>query len=326
MPLRLGLLSTARINDAIIAAAAASDEVEVVAVASRDADRAAAYAAERSIPRSHGSYEELLADDGVDAVYVSTPNGLHAPWARAALEAGRHVLCEKPVDEDPEVVDGLFALAAERGLVLTEAFMWRHLPQTQALCDLIAQGAAGELRMIRVWFDFMLEREDDPRLDPAQQGGALMDVGCYCVSAARLLAGEPDAVAAQAVRDARRSDGVDMRVAATMRFPGAVLAHFDCAFDLPKGFGLQVVGSEAVIEVDDPWFGAAPGIRIRAGDGTVEEIEVEYADPYRAQLENLAGAIAEGRRPLLDRAEVVGQARSLQALLRAMSNDEEDVR
>ena len=111
---RLGLLSTARINDAIIAAAAASPQVEVVAVGSRDADRAAEYAAERSIPRAHGSYEELLADDGIDAVYISTPNGLHAPWARAALEAGRHVLCEKPVDSDPEVVDGLFALAAER--------------------------------------------------------------------------------------------------------------------------------------------------------------------------------------------------------------------
>jgi D-xylose 1-dehydrogenase (NADP+, D-xylono-1,5-lactone-forming) len=324
--LRLGLLSTARINDAIIAAAAASPQVEVVAVGSRDAGRAARYAEERSIPRSHGSYEELLADDGIDAVYVSAPNGLHAPWARAALEAGRHVLCEKPVDSDPEVVEELFALAAQRGLVFTEAFMWRHLPQTQAVCDLVAQGAVGELRMIRIWSGFMLEREGDPRLDPAQQGGALMDIGCYCVSAARLLAGEPDAVTAQAVRDASRPDGVDMRVAATMRFPGPVLAHFDCAFDLPMGFGLQVVGSEAVIEVDDPWFGVQPGVRVRAADGTIEEIGPEAADPYRAQLEDLAGAIADGHRPLLDRAEVVGQARSLQALLRAMSNDEEDVR
>ncbi len=324
--LRLGLLSTARINDAIIAAAAASSQVEVAAVGSREAGRAARYAEERSIPRSHGSYEELLADDEVDAVYVSTPNGLHAPWARAALEAGRHVLCEKPVDADPEVVEALFALAAERGLVFTEAFMWRHLPQTQAMCDLVAQGAVGELRMIRVWFGFLLSRSGDPRLDPAQQGGALMDVGCYCVSAARLLAGEPDAVAAQVVRDGRRPDGVDLRVAATMRFPGHVLAHFDCALDLPQGHGLQVVGSEAVIEIDDPWFGVEPGIRVRAAEGTVEEIAVDAADPYRAQLEDLAGAIADGRRPLLDRAEVVGQARSLQALLRAMSNDEEDVR
>jgi D-xylose 1-dehydrogenase (NADP+, D-xylono-1,5-lactone-forming) len=111
-----------------------------------------------------------------------------------------------------------------------------------------------------------------------------------------------------------------------MRFPGHVLAHFDCALDLPQGHGLQVVGSEAALEVVDPWFGREPGIRVSADDGTVEEIEVEVADPYRAQLEDLAGAIAEGRRPLLDRAEVVGQARSLQALLRAMSNDEEDVR
>jgi len=326
VPLRLGLLSTARINDAIITAAAASDSVEVVAVASRDADRAAAYAAERSIPRSHGSYEDLLADDGVDAVYVSTPNGLHAPWSRRALEAGRHVLCEKPVDADPEVVDGLSALARERGLVFTEAFMWRHLPQTQVLRDLLAQGAVGELRMIRVWSGFMLEREGDPRLDPAQQGGALMDIGCYCVSAVRLLAGEPGAVTAQAVRDGGRPDGVDMRVAATMRFPGDVLAHFDCAFDLPMGFGLHVVGSEAAIEVDDPWFGVTPGIRVHRADGEVEEVAAEAVDPYRAQLEDLARAIADGRAPRVDRAEVVGQARALQALLRAMSNDEEDVR
>ena len=172
-----------------------------------------------------------------------------------ALEAGRHVLCEKPVDADPRVVDDLFAVAQERGLVFTEAFMWRHLPQTQVLCELLAQGAVGELRMIRVWSGFMLERDGDPRLDPGQQGGALMDIGCYCVSAARLLAGEPEAVTAQCVREAGRPGGVDMRVAATMRFPRDVLAHFDCAFDLPMGFGLHVAGSEAVIEVDDPWFG-----------------------------------------------------------------------
>ena len=326
MPLRLGLLSTARINDAILTAAAASDSVEVVAVGSRDADRSAAYAAERSIPRSHGSYEDLLADDGVDAVYVSTPNGLHAPWARRALEAGRHVLCEKPVDADPRIVDDLFAVAQERGLVFTEAFMWRHLPQTRVLCELLAQGAVGELRMIRVWSGFMLERDGDPRLDPGQQGGALMDIGCYCVSAARLLAGEPEAVTAQCIREAGRPGGVDMRVAATMRFPRDVLAHFDCAFDLPMGFGLHVAGSEAVIEVDDPWFGVTPGIRVRRADGEVEEVGAEAVDPYRAQMEDFATAIADGRRPLLDRAEVVGQAHALQALLRAMSNDEEDVR
>jgi D-xylose 1-dehydrogenase (NADP+, D-xylono-1,5-lactone-forming) len=322
-PLRLGLLSTARINDAILAAAAASDSVEVVAVASRDAGRAAAYAAERSIPRSHGSYEELLADDGVDAVYISTPNALHAPWSRAALEAGRHVLSEKPVDEDPEVVDGLFALARERGLVFTEAFMWRHLPQTRVLTDLLAQGAVGELRVLRVWAGFLLTREGDPRLDPAQQGGSLMDIGCYCVSALRLLAGEPEAVTAQAVIG---TTGVDLRMAATLRFPGPVLGTFDCAFDRPPGFGLHVVGTEGSIEVDDPWFGVAPGLRVRSADGSVREVAVPAVDPYVAQLEDLAGAIADGRRPLLDRDEVVGQARTLQALLRAMNHDEEDVR
>jgi xylose dehydrogenase (NAD/NADP) len=324
-PLRLGLLSTARINDAIIAAAATSHSVEVVAVASRDAGRAAAYAAERSIPRSHGSYEALLADDGVDAVYVSTPNGLHATWTRRALEAGRHVLCEKPIGEAPDVVDELHGVAAERGLVVTEAFMWRHLPQTTAMCDLLAQGAIGELRLLRIWSGFMLEREDDPRLDPAQQGGALMDIGCYCVSAARLIAGEPASVTAQSVRDGGRQGAVDMRVVATMRFPGPVLAHFDCAFDLPLGSGLHVVGSEASLEIDDPWFGVLPGIRVRAADGTVQEVAVQTVDPYRAELEDFAGAIAGTHDPRIGRAEAVGQARTLQALLRAMRHDEEDV-
>jgi D-xylose 1-dehydrogenase (NADP+, D-xylono-1,5-lactone-forming) len=321
--LRLGLLSTARINDAILAAAAASQHVEVVAVASRDADRAAAYAAERSIPRSYGSYDELLADDEVDAVYVSLPNGLHAPWTRRALEAGRHVLCEKPLDEDPEVVDELFVLAGERGLVLTEAFMWRHLPQTARMVELVEDGVLGELRMIETWFSFMLTRADDPRLDPQQQGGSLMDVGCYCVSAARLLAGEPEAVTAQAVR---HPGGVDLRVAATLRFAGPVLATIDCGFDMPQRHGLRVVGSEATLEVDDPWFGVQPVLRIRAADGSVEEETAEAADPYRAQLEDLAGAIADRRPPRVGREEVVGQARVLQRLLGAMRDDEEDVR
>jgi D-xylose 1-dehydrogenase (NADP+, D-xylono-1,5-lactone-forming) len=319
--LRLGLLSTARINDSIIAAAAASTQVEVVAVASRDAARASAYARERGIPVAHGSYEELLADDGVDVVYVSLPNGLHAPWARRALEAGRHVLCEKPVDEDPEVVDGLFALAEERGRVLEEAFMWRHLPQTEALADLVAGGAVGELRLVRAWFSFSLDREGDPRLDPAQQGGSLMDVGCYCVSAIRLLAGEPVTVTAQRVRGAT---GVDLRVAGTLRMPGPVLATFDCGFDLPDRRGLQVVGAEGTLEVDDPWFGAQPRIRVRRADGSAEDVAPAAADPYRAQLEDLAEAVAQGRPPRIGRAETVGQARTLQALLRAMDDDDQE--
>jgi predicted dehydrogenase len=226
------------------------------------------------------------------------------------------------MDADPAVVAGLFDLAGRRGLVVTEAFMWRHLPQTRALCELMAQGTVGALRVVRVWFGFTLARDGDPRLDATQQGGALMDVGCYCVSAARLLGGEPEAVTAQAVR----SHGVDVRAAGTLRFPGPVLAHFDCGFDVPQSHGLQVVGSEAVLELDDPWFGATAGIRIRREDGTVETVEVDVVDPYLAQLEDFAGAIADGRRPLLDRDDVVGQAGSLQALLRAMSNDEEDMR
>ena len=144
-------------------------------------------------------------------------------------------------------------------------------------------------------------------------------------SAARLLAGEPESVTAQAVRDPSRPDGVDMRVAATLRFPGPVLATVACAFDLPERAGLRVVGSEATLEVDDPWFGLQPEIRVRAPDGSVETVEAARADPYRAQLEDLAGALASRGAPRVGREEAVGQARTLQALLSAM-DDEEDMR
>jgi predicted dehydrogenase len=143
------------------------------------------------------------------------------------------------------------------------------------------------------------------------------------VSAARLLAGEPEAVTAQAVFG---PTGVDLRAAATLRFGGPVLATIDCGFDVPKRHGLRVVGSEATLEVDDPWFGVRPVLRIRAADGSVEEETADAVDPYRAQLEDLAGAIADRRPPRVGREEVVGQARVLQRLLHAMRDDEEDVR
>ena len=207
---RFGLLSTADINGAILAGAAASDHVEVVAVASRDAARAESYAREHGIPVSHGSYDALLADPQVDAVYVSLPNSLHVEWAIRALEAGKHVLCEKPMSNDPRQVEAVFDVAERQGLVCMEALMWRHHPQTLRLAALVREGAIGELRLIRAAFSHPLyDQPDHVRTRPELAGGSLMDLGCYCVSALRLLGGEPTSVAAHRVLGAT---GVDERI------------------------------------------------------------------------------------------------------------------
>jgi xylose dehydrogenase (NAD/NADP) len=311
--LRVGFLSTARINDALLAGAEGMDDVEVVAVASRDAERAAAYAAERGIPRFHGSYEALLADDELDAVYISLPNRLHHDWTLAALAAGKHVLCEKPYSRRPAEVEEAFDAADAAGLVLTEAFMWRHHPQAKRFAELVRQGAVGELRLIRAAFSFLLTREGDVRLDPELDGGALMDVGCYCVSGSRLLAGEPGRVTGVEVP----RDGVDLRFAGTLEFPSGVLAHFDCGFDLPGRGELTAVGSEGELVLLDPWLARTEGIELRRPGGTTEWIEVESANRYRCQWADFAAAVRGDAEPLLGRADALGQARTIAALYRA---------
>ncbi|HWH05182.1 MAG TPA: Gfo/Idh/MocA family oxidoreductase, partial [Gaiellaceae bacterium] len=176
-PLRIGLLSTARIGGAIVDGSRRSSVAEVVAVASRDAARAEAYAREHAIPRAHGAYEALLADPEVDAVYVALPPALHVPWSERALEAGKHVLVEKPLSRDPAAVERLFDAAERAGLVVIEGFMWRHQPQAKRLQELARGGAIGELRLVRAHFSGMLDRPGDPRWDPALGGGTLLDMG-----------------------------------------------------------------------------------------------------------------------------------------------------
>jgi D-xylose 1-dehydrogenase (NADP+, D-xylono-1,5-lactone-forming) len=307
---RWGILSTARINDPVLAAARASSEFEVAAIASRDTDRAATYAREHGLERSYGSYEELLEDQTIDAIYISLPNSMHAPWAARALEAGKHVLCEKPLARREADVAALFDTARRSGRLCMEGFMWRHHPQTRTLAELVDAGAIGKLRLVRASFSFTLGDPADVRLLPELGGGALMDVGCYAVSAVRLLAGEPRRVSALQVVSAT---GVDVRFAATLALDGDVLGQIDCAFDLPARGELQAVGSEGSLTLADPWHCATPGIDLRRGED-VEHIRPPVADSYRLELENLSAAIRGEAQPLLGREDAVGQARTIEAL------------
>jgi predicted dehydrogenase len=320
-PVRWGVLSTARINAAVIPPLHESPESELVAVASRTEARAAEYAREWDIPRGHSSYEALLDDPDVEAVYISLPNGLHVEWSIRALEAGKHVLCEKPLAHRPQDVERAFDAAERAGRLLMEAFMWRHHPQSQRLRELVHGGAIGELRLVRSSFSFPIGDPDDIRLDSDLDGGALMDLGCYCVSGSRYLAGEPVTASALQVLAPK---GVDMRLAGTLVFPGGVLAQLDCAFDLPDRQGLEVVGAAGSLHVAMPWVIEEAGIELRRGH-EVEWIHIEQADRYRLQSDNFSRAVRGVEPPLLGREDALGQARTIDALYRSAERDGEPV-
>jgi D-xylose 1-dehydrogenase (NADP+, D-xylono-1,5-lactone-forming) len=309
--LKLGLLSTARINEKLVAGARLVDEVEVVAVGSRDVARAEEQASALGIERALGSYQAVLEDRDVEAVYIALPNSMHVEWSIRALEAGKHVLCEKPMARSAEPVERAFDVAESAGLVLAEGFMWRHHPQARKLVDLLPR--LGSLRLVRASFCFRLARTGDVRQSSELEGGALMDVGCYCVSGARLVAGEP----VEAYGTQVGGEGVDVRFIGLLRFEGDVLAEFDCGMDMAPGYFLEVVGTDGSVRLTDPWHSREPVLELSAADGAVEAMRAEEANPYACELRDFAAAVAGSSEPLLGRADAVAQARVIAALYRS---------
>ena len=312
-PVKWGILSTADINRKVIPGLHASERAELIAVASRDQKRADDYAREWEIERAYDSYAALLADTDVEAVYISLPNTLHCEWSIRAVEAGKHVLCEKPMSRYVADVESAFDAAEKNGRILMEAFMYRHNPQTTRLVQLVGEGAIGDLRLVRSCFSYALYDPENIRLRTDVEGGSLMDVGSYCVSGSRLLAGEPEEVyGAQFVG----STGTDWVFTGTMRFPGDVLAQFDCGTAVSARDELEAIGSAGSLFLDDPWHCVEPVIELRR-DGEVERIELEQADSYRLEVENLSDAIRGAAAPLLGRQDAFGQARAIEALFRS---------
>ena len=311
--IRLGILSTAHINRLVIPGAHASDKVELIAVASREQSRAEEYARKWNIERAYGSYDALLEDPEVDAVYISLPNTLHCEWSVRAVEAGKHVLCEKPLSRHPGDVERAFDAAERAGRLLTEAFMYRHNPQTARLVELVRGGAIGELRVVRSVFSYTLYDTENIRLRTDVEGGSLMDVGCYCVSGSRLLAGEPESVVGHAYVG---PTGTDWVFAGTLLLPGDVIASFDCGTCLPNRDELEAIGTEGSLFLDDPWHCRTPVIEVRRDDG-VEQVALDPVDSYRLELENLSDAILGEAPLLLGREDAVSQARALEGLHRS---------
>jgi predicted dehydrogenase len=311
--LRWGLLGTARIARALVGPLRDLPRHELVAVASRSLERAEAWAAQWGVARAYGSYEALVAAPDIDVVYIPLPNALHAHWTVAAVRAGKHVLCEKPLALSVAEVDAVASAAGETGAVVAEAFMYRHHPQTLRVRELVASGAVGRVRIIRGAFTFWLQRDHDIRLDPALGGGSLWDLGCYPVSFARFVLGE-EPVEASGMAEIGPT-GVDVAFAGQLRFASGAVLQFDCGFRAHFRTAIEIVGTDAVLAVPSPFKpGTSEHLTLRRGDA-VETVAVSGQPLYAGEIEDLADAVLLGQAPRVSLADSRANVAALVALL-----------
>lgn len=318
-PLNWGLLSTANINRALIKPLRISPRNHLAAVASRSQASADAYAKEWQIPRAFGSYEAMLADPEIDVVYNSLPNLLHAEWTIKAVEAGKHVLCEKPVALTPTEVDAMAAAAQKHGKVVAEAFMYRHHPQTLKVKELVDSGKIGKLQLIHGSFTFKMNTDVNIRLNPELGGGSIWDVGCYPISYTRFIVGaEPLEVFGQQVTG---NTGIDDSFFGQMKFPGEVHAQFDSGFRTPFRAHLEIVGSEGSLIVPAPF---KPGLDEKIlfdCAGEIETIQIAGQELYLGEVEDMADAILLGKKPRVSLADSRANVATILALLESAKSD-----
>ena len=311
--LNWGFLSTARINRALIPPLQVSKRNHLLAVGSRSQTSADAYAKEKKIERAYGSYEDLLADPDIDVIYNSLPNHLHAEWSIKAVEAGKHVLCEKPLALSVDEVDAIKSAAHKHGRIVAEAFMYRHHPQTLKVQDIVRSGSIGAIRLIRGSFSFILSHEGDVRLNPEWGGGSIWDVGCYPISYARSVIGEePLEVSGWQVTG---DTGIDATFTGQMRFRDDVIAQFDSSFILPFRAHVEIVGSHGILNIPHPF---KPGINEKIyliRDEQSETIMVKGQELYIGEVEDMADAILLGKNSLVSLDDSRANVAAIKALL-----------
>ena len=299
--LRWGVMSTARIAvNKVIPGMRAGSRSEVLAIASREAGRAEAVARSLDIPRAYGSYEALLADPDVDAVYIPLPNHLHAEWTIAAARAGKHVLCEKPLAVTSAQAQDMADACRDAGVVLMEAFMYREHPSWVAVRELVASGRIGRLRAVDSWFSYFNDDPANIRNIRAYAGGALMDIGCYSVNLSRMLFGhEPVSVAASITRDP--VSGVDILTSGLLTFNGGA-ATFTCATQLEPDQRVHIYGTTGRIQIEIP-FNAPPDrptrVLVTAGGEppvapATEVLTFPAVDQYGVEADRFAAVVFDG--------------------------------
>ncbi|ATY13938.1 gfo/Idh/MocA family oxidoreductase [Amycolatopsis sp. AA4] len=322
--LRWGLLATGTIAAEFAAGVEQSRHGVLAAVASRTAERARDFATRYEIPKAYGSYEALLADPDVDAVYIATPHAQHEEWAIRAAEAGKHVLCEKPLTLTAADAEKVIDAARRNDVFLMEAFMYRMHPQTRRLVELIESGAIGEVRAVDVTFSFDSDENDAARLgDPALGGGGILDVGCYCTSLARLVSqaatGIPAVEPTRVTGMARLTEnGVDEFAMGLLRLPGDIIAQLSCGYLLTQDDHIRIYGTTGQLYVPKPaWIHElrAPGVStivLTPSGGESEVIEIEATQGiYAREADYVAAHVADRQGPELTWAETLANLRTL---------------
>lgn len=292
------------------------DKATALAVGSRNLDKARRFAAEHGIQRAYGSYEELLADPDVDAVYISTPNSLHAEWSIKAAQAGKHILCEKPVTVNAREFMEVLQVVKQQNVFFMEAFMYRCHPQWAKVKELIASGAIGEVRLIESTFAFNMGLHlDNIRLSNPLAGGALMDVGCYCVSFSRLAAGS-EPIECKAVAHIGKESRVDHYTAGLLKFPSGAVAHFSCATQCNSPAKAAIYGSAGSIYIPVPWFPAdGRATLVVESHGKQEKIEFDTGlDLYASEALTVAEYLDKRQAPAMSWEDSLGQMRTLDEL------------
>lgn len=291
--LRWGLLGTARINKALIRPVRSSKNSVLAAVASRSHEKALEYAKEWGIPQYYSNYEELLEDPSIDIIYISLPNSLHAEWTIKAMQHGKHVLCEKPLTTSSNDIDKVIKIAQETGMIIAEAFMYRHHPQTMLVKELIDKGKIGNLQLIRGSFCYTNSRPADVRLDPHLGGGCLWDVGCYPISYARYIVGcEPSEVYGHQIIG---NTGVDIFFVGELLFPGSIICQFECSFISPYKAHVEITGKIGRISIQSPY---KPGLREKLVidlNNQSQTIPIRGKELYSGEVEDIENAIINGK-------------------------------
>ena len=313
--LNWGLLSTAKINRALIKPLNASKRTRLLAVASRSISSAEAYAREWNIPRAHGSYEALLADPEIDVIYNSLPNHLHAEWTIKALRAGKHVLCEKPFALTLAEVDAMSQAAHETGKVLAEAFMYLHHAQTLKIKEIVESGVLGKLQLIKGAFTFTLTREGNYRWMEEMGGGSIWDVGCYPISFARMIVGaEPVEVFGWQLTG---PGGSDESFFGQMRFKDEVHMQFDCGFKSPSRSFIEIVGTDATLNIPDPFKPGRKNEIYLNHNNEMQTIKIKGDELYSGEVEDICDAILKNQPSLISLADSRGNIAVMLALLKS---------
>jgi predicted dehydrogenase len=295
-----------------------SERNQLIAVASRRADKGRDYADEWGIDMAYSSYEDMLADPEVHVVYNSLPNGLHAEWTIKAAQAGKHVLCEKPMTVTVAEADAVIEAVEQNHVVVAEAFMYRHHPQTLKVKELIEAGKIGEVKLVRSSFTFTISNQPNVRLNPDLAGGSIWDVGCYPINYARFVVGAAPArvIGHQFVG---AGSGVDESFFGTIEFANGAVAQFDCGFRAPYRAHLEIVGSEGIVVVPRPFKPLAKDtILIGKASDQLEPLEVEGLEQlYIGEVEDMADAVLLGKAPRISLADSRGNVATIVALLQS---------